>query len=67
MSDVQNIRKTAADIRKEAEQEVAVEQQKKGKEALKVKLRQLETAKAVVSNLEREIDDLVVAIDDGSF
>jgi len=42
----------------EAKKEVAAEQGEKAKEALKAKLRQLDTARAVVKNIEREIDDL---------
>lgn len=54
-------------VREQAELEVKIEQAKKGKEALKVKLRALIAAESVVANLKREIDDLEASIADGSF
>lgn len=52
---------------KQAEAEVREEEIKKAVVALKAKLRSLESAKAVVSNIQREIDDLKASIGDGSF
>lgn len=54
-------------VKEEAAKEIAEEQGKKAKDALKAKLRALEAAKAVVRNIEREIDDLEASIADGSF
>lgn len=54
-------------VREQAELEVKQEQAKKGKEALKIKLRALVAAEGVVANLKREIDDLEASIADGSF
>ena len=54
-------------IRQEAELEVAKEVNEKAKVALVKKIRELETAKAIVANIERAIDDLEHSITDGSF
>jgi hypothetical protein len=54
-------------IREEAEREIREEAAKKAKEAIKRKLRDLEGARAVVRNIEREIEDLEASISDGSF
>lgn len=54
-------------VTEEARKEVAEERVKKAKAALVTKLRQLEAAKAVVGNIEREISDLEASIADGSF
>lgn len=51
----------------EAQKEIADEHATKAKRALVTKLRQLETAKQVVRNIEAEIEDLKVSIGDGSF
>lgn len=51
----------------EARKEVAEETGKKAKDALKKKLRDLENAKSIVRNIEREIADLEQSIADGSF
>jgi len=69
MSNVTEIQgdKRELTIREQAELEVRQENAKKGKEALKIKLRALAAAQAVVANLTREIDDLEASIADGSF
>ncbi|MBB2928378.1 hypothetical protein [Paraburkholderia silvatlantica] len=54
-------------VREQAELEVRQENARKGKDALKVKLRALAAAENVVANLKREIDDLEASIADGSF
>lgn len=54
-------------VKDEARKEIADEQGKKAKEALKKKLRDLENAKGIVRNIEREISDLEASIEDGSF
>lgn len=65
MSNVENIKPLS--LREQAEKEVREERAKRAKDALKEKLRQLENAKAIVSNIEREIGDLEASIEDGSF
>lgn len=54
-------------VKEEARKEIAEERGKKAKEALKLKLRNLENAKNIVRNIEREIADLEQSIEDGSF
>jgi hypothetical protein len=54
-------------IREQAEREVAAEKGAKAKEAIKAKLKALDTAQSVVKNIEREIADLEASIADGSF
>ena len=54
-------------VREQAAAELAAEQNEKAKAALKSRLRQLASAKAIVANLEREIDDMEASINDGSF
>ena len=54
-------------VKEEAAKEIADEQGKKAKDALKTKLRALEAARSVVRNIEREIEDLEASIADGSF
>ena len=54
-------------VREQAEEELKAERSKSVKEALKIKLRELDRAKAVVANIERQIADLEASIDDGSF
>lgn len=58
---------TKLTIRQQAELEVAKEVNEKAKVALVKKIRELETAKAIVANIERAIDDLEHSITDGSF
>lgn len=65
MSNVENIKPLS--LREQAEKEVREERAKRAKDALKDKLRQLENAKAIVANIEREIADLEASIEDGSF
>ena len=58
------------DIKKvedEVKAEIAKEQAEKAKTALVKKLRDLENAKRIVANIQREIDDLKASIADGSF
>lgn len=54
-------------VKEEARKEIAEEQGKKAKDALKRKLRDLEAAKNIVRNIEREINDIEASIADGSF
>ena len=49
-------------VEKEAKKEIADEQMKAAKEELKAKLKALDNAKAVVRNIEREIEDLYVRL-----
>ena len=65
MSNVANI--TPKTIREQAEEELKAERSKIAKEALKIKLRELDRAKAIVANIERQIADLEESIGDGSF
>lgn len=50
----------------EAQQEIDAEQMTKAKARIKDKLRTINTAKAVLANLEREYADLVQQIQDGN-
>lgn len=54
-------------VEAEALKEIGDERSKKAKTALIGKLRQLESAKQVVRNVEAEIADLKASIADGSF
>lgn len=54
-------------LRLEAERELRDELGKKAREAIKRKLRDLDAARRVVLNIEREISDLEASIADGSF
>lgn len=45
-------------IREEAEAEFEKERGEKAKQRLKIKLKELDTARQVVKNLERELEDL---------
>lgn len=54
-------------VREQAEEELKAERSESAKEALKIKLRELDRAKAIVANIERQIADLEASIDDGSF
>lgn len=51
-------------ILKQAEAEVAEELAKANKEKLKKKLKEIESAKLIVRNLEREIEDLMTEMAD---
>ena len=55
------------DVREQARKEVAEEDGKKAKDALKRKYRELNAARDVVRNIERSIEDLEQSIADGSF
>lgn len=54
-------------VEEEALKEIREEKSKKAKTALVTKLRQLESAKQVVRNIEAEIVDVKASIADGSF
>lgn len=54
-------------VQDQAIKEVTEERTKKAVIALKAKLKQLDDAKQIVTNLERERDDLLASIGDGSF
>jgi hypothetical protein len=58
---------TIKSIKQQALEEVAKERADKAKNAIVKKLRLLEDARSVVSNIEREIADLEVSIEEGSF
>ena len=49
-------------LREQAEEEVAQEKAKAAKEKIKVKLKELDKAKLVVRNIERELEDLMVEV-----
>lgn len=51
----------------EANKEIADEKSKKAKGMIVAKLRALDAAKQVVSNIERELDDIQASIIDGTF
>jgi phage shock protein A len=51
----------------EARAQVAKETSEKAKSALVKKLRELEAARNIVRNVEREIEDIKASIADGSF
>ena len=54
-------------VKEQARKEVTEESQKKAVMALKAKLKELENAKQIVKNIEREIQDLEASLADGSF
>lgn len=54
-------------IREQVEEELKAERSESAKLALKIKLRELDRAKAIVANIERQIADLEASINDGSF
>lgn len=54
-------------VKKEAQKQINEELTKKVKDALVKKYRDQAAAKAIVSNIEREIADLEASIVDGSF
>lgn len=49
---------TVADVRKEAEEEIRAGRLKTAKTVLVTKLREIEAAKTILSNLNRELDEL---------
>lgn len=54
-------------VKEQAIKEVVEERTKKAVVALKAKLKQLDDARQIVKNLERETADLEASIGDGSF
>jgi hypothetical protein len=54
-------------VKEAARKEVAEEEGKKAKEALKSKLKALAAAEQIVRNIKREVDDLEQSIADGTF
>ena len=56
-----------AEIKRAAMEEVQKETSGKAKAALVRKYRDLDSARRVVANIEREISDLEASIEDGSF
>lgn len=54
-------------VKDEARAEIAKEKGEKAKTALVKKLRDLDAAKRIVANIEREVEDLEASIADGSF
>lgn len=57
----------AKKVREEANKVIAEEKAEKAKIALVRKLRELDAAESIVSNIKREIADLEASISDGSF
>lgn len=49
-----------------AENELKQERQEEAKKQIKQKLRQIEDAKTVLANFERELEDLMFEIEDGN-
>lgn len=54
-------------IKKAAQDELNKERTERVTAALKKKLRDLDNAKQIVANIERDIEDLEASIEDGSF
>lgn len=54
-------------VKEDANKEIAEEKAERAKKALVAKLRELDAAKSVVANIERQIADLEASIADGSF
>ena len=54
-------------IKKAAQDELNKERTERVTAALKNKLRDLDNAKQIVANIERDIEDLEASIEDGSF
>lgn len=52
-------------VKDEAIKEITEEKMKKAKEAVKQKLRELDKARQVVTNIERELNELYVTIGAG--
>jgi len=53
-------------VQEEAQKEVYEETMAEAKERLKRKMKELSNAKTIVSNLERELKDLTLAISEGN-
>lgn len=54
-------------VKAAAQKELSEERAKRVTAALKNKMRDLENARQIVRNIEREISDLEASIEDGSF
>lgn len=54
-------------VEEDAKAEIAKEKAEKAKTALVKKLRERDSAQAIVANIDREIEDLKASIADGSF
>lgn len=50
------------DLREQAEKEVAEEKAKAAKEKIKSKIKELDKAKLIVRNIERELEDLMIEV-----
>jgi hypothetical protein len=61
------VSRSITDLKAEIAKELNAEYNDKAKAALKRKMRDLQNAKAIVQNIEREIADLEISIADGSF
>ena len=53
-------------VRELAEKELKEEREKEAKSKVKSKMKELETAKIVVSNIERELEDLYAELAQGN-
>ena len=52
-------------IKEQARLEVSREAEEKAKDLIKIKIKEIETAKKIVRNLERELEDLYSEITEG--
>ena len=66
MTNVTDISKTTLSVREAAELEVANENRAKGVAKMKLLVRELDKARTIVANYEREIADLEEAIKQGN-
>lgn len=66
MNNVTDIGKSNLTPRQQAQAELDAEQRKQDVSRLKTKLRDLQNAKTIVANLEREIQDIEAAIAQGN-
>jgi len=62
---VTEVGKNKSDIRKQAEQEITEERNRNNVARLKEKLRELDNAKVIVRNLEREVAAIESEINEG--
>ena len=68
MSNITQLPNTSIEaIEQDVRNELIKEASERAKKALKSKMLALQTAKGVVANIEREIQDLKASISDGSF
>lgn len=67
ITQIDTTKSVLADIKRAAIEEVQKEASDKAKAALTRKYRDLDAARRVVANVEREIADLEASIEDGSF